>query len=61
MTIPSKPTRSSRPATPLNTPSAATSPDPKLALVDQLQAPAIDPAKLNSTKVTDLMTQTGLL
>ncbi|WP_427174595.1 iron ABC transporter substrate-binding protein [Arthrobacter sp. 92] len=33
----------------------------KLVPLDQLQAPAIDPAKLNSTKVTDLMTQAGLL
>lgn len=35
--------------------------NPKLVPLDQLQAPAIDPAKLNSAKVTDLMTQAGLL
>lgn len=35
--------------------------NPKLTPLNQLQAPAIDPAKLNSTKVTDLMTQAGLL
>lgn len=35
--------------------------NPKLVPLNQLQAPAIDPAKLNSTKVTDLMTESGLL
>jgi len=35
--------------------------NPKLVPLNQLQAPTIDPAKLNSTKVTDLMTQAGLL
>ncbi|MGY3567313.1 iron ABC transporter substrate-binding protein [Sinomonas sp. RB5] len=33
----------------------------KLVPLDQLQAPKIDPAKLNSQKVNDLMTATGLL
>lgn len=33
----------------------------KLVPLDELEAPAVDPSKLNSTKVTDLMTQVGLL
>jgi len=33
----------------------------KLVPLTQLDAPKIDPAKLNSKKVTDLMTQAGLL
>ena len=33
----------------------------KLVPLDQLQAPKIDPAKLNSKKVNELMTATGLL
>lgn len=33
----------------------------KLVPLSQLDAPKIDPAKLNSKKVTDLMTQAGLL
>ncbi|WP_258066778.1 iron ABC transporter substrate-binding protein [Arthrobacter sp. GMC3] len=33
----------------------------KLTPLSELQAPKIDPAKLNSAKVTDLMTQAGLL
>ncbi len=33
----------------------------KLTPLAELQAPKIDPAKLNSAKVTDLMTQAGLL
>ncbi|WP_138445368.1 iron ABC transporter substrate-binding protein [Sinomonas susongensis] len=35
--------------------------NPKLTPLQELQAPTIDPAKLNSQKVTDLMTQAGLL
>ncbi|MDQ4503008.1 iron ABC transporter substrate-binding protein [Sinomonas sp. ASV322] len=35
--------------------------NPKLTPLADLQAPAVDPAKLNSKKVTDLMTQAGLL
>ncbi|MEA5454924.1 iron ABC transporter substrate-binding protein [Sinomonas sp. JGH33] len=35
--------------------------NPKLTPLADLQAPAVDPAKLNSQKVTDLMTQAGLL
>ncbi len=33
----------------------------KLVPLKELQAPTVDPAKLNSTKVTELMTQAGLL
>ncbi|MDJ0315050.1 iron ABC transporter substrate-binding protein [Arthrobacter sp. H35-D1] len=33
----------------------------ELVPLDELQAPKIDPAKLNSAKVTELMTQAGLL
>ncbi|WP_427134145.1 iron ABC transporter substrate-binding protein [Pseudarthrobacter sp. S9] len=33
----------------------------KLVPIKDLQAPTVDPAKLNSAKVTDLMTKTGLL
>jgi iron(III) transport system substrate-binding protein len=33
----------------------------KLVPVKELQAPAVDPAKLNSAKVTELMTKAGLL
>ncbi|QNE13510.1 iron ABC transporter substrate-binding protein [Pseudarthrobacter sp. NBSH8] len=33
----------------------------KLVPVKELQAPTVDPAKLNSTKVTELMTKAGLL
>jgi iron(III) transport system substrate-binding protein len=33
----------------------------KLVPIKDLQAPTVDPAKQNSTKVTDLMTQAGLL
>lgn len=35
--------------------------NPKLTPLQELQAPTIDPAKLNSQQVTDLMTQAGLL
>ncbi|PXA67006.1 iron ABC transporter substrate-binding protein [Arthrobacter psychrochitiniphilus] len=35
--------------------------NPKLIPLADLQAPKIDPAKLNSAKVSDLMTQAGLL
>ncbi|WP_427017335.1 iron ABC transporter substrate-binding protein [Pseudarthrobacter sp. P1] len=35
--------------------------NPKLVPLKDLQAPSIDPAKLNGAKVTDLMTQAGLL
>ena len=35
--------------------------NPKLVPLAELQAPKIDPAKLNSKKVTDLMTAAGLL
>ncbi|MBT8161871.1 MULTISPECIES: iron ABC transporter substrate-binding protein [Arthrobacter] len=35
--------------------------NPKLVPLKDLQAPSIDPAKLNSDKVTELMTQAGLL
>lgn len=35
--------------------------NPKLVPLADLQAPKVDPAKLNSKKVTDLMTQAGLL
>ncbi|HEY0183013.1 MAG TPA: iron ABC transporter substrate-binding protein [Rhodopila sp.] len=35
--------------------------NPKLVPLPELQAPAVDPSKLNSKKVTDLMTQAGLL
>ena len=34
---------------------------PKLVPLADLQAPKVDPAKLNSKKVSDLMTQAGLL
>lgn len=34
---------------------------PKLTPLTDLQAPTLDPTKLNSKKVTDLMTQAGLL
>ena len=33
----------------------------KLVPLKELQAPKVDPAKLNSAKVTDLMTKAGLL
>ena len=33
----------------------------KLVPIKELQAPTVDPAKLNSTKVTDMMTKAGLL
>ncbi|MEZ2389501.1 iron ABC transporter substrate-binding protein [bacterium RCC_150] len=33
----------------------------KLVPIKELQAPTVDPAKLNSAKVTDLMTKAGLL
>jgi len=35
--------------------------NPALVPISDLDAPKIDPSKLNSTKVTDLMTQAGLL
>lgn len=35
--------------------------NPALMPLDQLQAPSVDPLKLNSRKVTELMTQAGLL
>jgi len=35
--------------------------NPQLIPLDELDAPEIDPAKLNSTKVTDLMTEVGIL
>jgi len=35
--------------------------NPKLVPLEELDAPEVDPAKLNSTKVTDLMTEVGLL
>ncbi|TGV76646.1 extracellular solute-binding protein, partial [Mesorhizobium sp. M00.F.Ca.ET.149.01.1.1] len=35
--------------------------NPKLVPLADLQAPKVDPAKLNSKKVIDLMTQAGLL
>jgi iron(III) transport system substrate-binding protein len=35
--------------------------NPKLVPLDQLQAPKIDPSKLNSQKITDLMTAAGLI
>lgn len=35
--------------------------NPKLVPLAELQAPKIDPSRLNSRKVTDLMTQAGLL
>ncbi|SEC03315.1 iron ABC transporter substrate-binding protein [Arthrobacter woluwensis] len=35
--------------------------NPKLVPIKDLQAPTVDPAKLNSAKVTELMTQAGLL
>lgn len=35
--------------------------NPKLVPLAELQAPAVDSAKLNSAKVTELMTQAGLL
>ena len=45
-----------------NTRSAtALHPTPKLVPLADLQAPKVDPSKLNSKKVTDLMTQAGLL
>lgn len=34
---------------------------PKLVPLAELQAPAVDPTKLNSAKVTELMTEAGLL
>lgn len=36
-------------------------PNPALPSLDSLQAPLIDPSKLNSAEVTDLMTQAGLI
>ena len=35
--------------------------NPKLVPLSELQAPKVDPAKLNNKKVTDLMTEAGLL
>ena len=35
--------------------------NPKLVPLAELQAPKVDPSKLNSKKVTELMTQAGLL
>ena len=35
--------------------------NPKLVPLAELQAPKVDPSKLNSKKVTDLMTAAGLL
>ncbi|MDG3009149.1 iron ABC transporter substrate-binding protein [Rhodococcus sp. D2-41] len=35
--------------------------NPKLVPLDQLQSPAVDPAKLNGKEVTTLMTQAGLI
>lgn len=35
--------------------------NPKLVPLSELQAPKVEPSKLNSKKVTDLMTQAGLL
>jgi len=35
--------------------------NPKLVPLSDLQAPAVDPSRLNTKKVTDLMTQAGLL
>jgi iron(III) transport system substrate-binding protein len=35
--------------------------NPKLVPLSDLKAPAVDPSKLNSKEVTDLMTQAGLL
>ena len=35
--------------------------NPKLVPLADLQAPAVEPSKLNSKKVSDLMTQAGLL
>ena len=35
--------------------------NPKLVPLADLQAPEVDPSKLNSKKVTDLMTAAGLL
>lgn len=36
-------------------------PNPALPALDTLDAPEVDPATLNSTEVTDLMTQAGIL
>lgn len=36
-------------------------PNPALPALDTLDAPVVDPATLNSTKVTDLMTEAGIL
>ena len=35
--------------------------NPNLVPLAELQAPAVDPSKLNSRKVSDLMLQAGLL
>ncbi|TFB52308.1 iron ABC transporter substrate-binding protein [Cryobacterium tagatosivorans] len=35
--------------------------NPQLVPLDELEAPEVDPSKLNSTRVTDLMTEVGLL
>ena len=35
--------------------------NPKLVPLAELQAPKVEPSKLNSKKVSDLMTQAGLL
>ena len=35
--------------------------NPKLVPLTELQAPQVDPAKLNSPQVTELMTEAGLL
>jgi len=36
-------------------------PNPSLPTLDTLEAPVVDPATLNSTEVTDLMTKAGIL
>ena len=35
--------------------------NPKLVPLAKLQAPKVEPSKLNNRKVTDLMTEAGLL
>lgn len=35
--------------------------NPQLVPLDELEAPEVDPSELNSTRVTDLMTEVGLL
>ncbi len=39
----------------------ALDPNPKLVPLADLQAPKVEPSKLNSKKVTDLMTEAGLI